>query len=207
MLPRCASSSDIIDAEVVEAGSGSAALVKVEKEIEAEIVLAQKTEDTSRLRNLGRLLVLLQSAEGIAKEVASVTPDAAKEASDAVRQAAAQSLSKFVGKDDYDMADVAEEMGNRFEKLGAASANRVAGLVERVRGEFAGSAQAAITSFTGKETYEVGDVSKEVARRAREAVMSFTGKEEYKFGDITKTAVKQLTGKDEYQFGDRKSVV
>ncbi|CAK0820482.1 unnamed protein product, partial [Prorocentrum cordatum] len=64
-------------------------------------------------------------------------------------------------------------------------------------------AEAAVAGFTGKETYEFGDISREVDRRAKDAVNSFTGKDRYEFGDITKealkrggSAIKDFTGKD-----------
>lgn len=83
---------------------------------------------------------------------------------------------------------------------------------------------------TGKESYEFGDLTKEVSKRVRDRVEEFTGKpyqfgdiskaveerrrawvsdflgedaaKNYEFGDITKKALAKLTGKDEYQFGD-----
>ena len=41
---------------------------------------------------------------------------------------------------------------------------------------------ARVTSYTGKETYQFGDV-------ASTALTSYTGKETYQFGDVTRTAV------------------
>lgn len=51
--------------------------------------------------------------------------------------------------------------------------------------------------YTGKESYQFGDLTKATIAR-------YTNKEEYQFGDITKTAIAKFTGKaeDEYQFGD-----
>ena len=54
---------------------------------------------------------------------------------------------------------------------------------------------------TGKE-YEFGDITRELEKRRQSWVKDFTGKKEYEFGDITKKAVQALTSKDEYEFGD-----
>ena len=58
-----------------------------------------------------------------------------------------------------------------------------------------------VSAFTGKE-YELGDISKELERRRQEWVKGYLGTDEYQFGDVTKKAVSDFTGKDEYEFGD-----
>lgn len=65
--------------------------------------------------------------------------------------------------------------------------------------------------LTGKDSYETGDLSKEVDRRVKNAVTKFCGKEEgtYEFGDLSKEVdkrvrdrVAEFTGKGECSFGD-----
>lgn len=65
--------------------------------------------------------------------------------------------------------------------------------------------------LTGKDSYETGDLSKEIDKRVKNAVTEFCGKEEgtYEFGDLSKEMnkrvqdrVAEFTGRDEYSFGD-----
>jgi hypothetical protein len=56
-----------------------------------------------------------------------------------------------------------------------------------------------VAEFCGKENYEFGDLSKELAKRTKEGVLSYTGRSDYKFGDLTRQALKNLSGKDDYQ--------
>ena len=65
--------------------------------------------------------------------------------------------------------------------------------------------------LTGKDSYETGDLSKEIDKRVKNAVTEFCGKEEgtYEFGDLTKEVnkrvkdrVAEFTGNEDYSFGD-----
>lgn len=200
-----------VDAEVVGAGDGDAALVRLEENIKLQIEKAQADGNPDRLRDLARLLVLAKTAEGI------VLKEGATDASSTVKSAVAESLASFVGKDDYDFNDVASEVKVRTvsaaTKLRSKAGSAVAALddvyLEDIANEMALASQAAVARFTGKESYEFGDISNEIDTRAKTAIASFTGKEDYQFGDITKealkrggSAVKDFIGKDEYQFGD-----
>ena len=69
--------------------------------------------------------------------------------------------------------------------------------------------KATVADFCGKETYEAGDLSREVGKRVTSRVKAFTGKGTYKFGDVSKEIekrrvawVKEVTGKENYEFGD-----
>ena len=53
--------------------------------------------------------------------------------------------------------------------------------------KFASSLTSSVSSYTGKEKYEFGDITKAT-------VSKFTGKEDYKFGDITKAAADKISG-------------
>jgi len=53
-------------------------------------------------------------------------------------------------------------------------------LGQRISGE--------ISAFTGKENYQVGDITKAIVGR-------YTGKEKYKFGDLTRATIARFTGK------------
>ena len=62
-----------------------------------------------------------------------------------------------------------------------------------------------VNEFTGNESYEFGDITKEVKNRRKAWGKDFFGDEaaeEYDFGDITEKAVYDFTGKDGYQFED-----
>ena len=62
-----------------------------------------------------------------------------------------------------------------------------------------------MAEFTGKESYQFGDISKEIETRRKAWVKDYLGDEaaeKYQFGDITKKALSQFTGKDDYEFGD-----
>ena len=64
--------------------------------------------------------------------------------------------------------------------------------------------KAKVEEFTGKP-YEFGDLSKEINNRRQAWIKDFLGEEaanNYQFGDLTKTALSSFTGKDDYQFGD-----
>ena len=68
------------------------------------------------------------------------------------------------------------------------------------------SAKKSVRDFTGKDSYEVGDLSQELDARVKASVAELRGKEEYELGDLTialdtiaKDEVKKLTGKDEYE--------
>jgi len=52
-----------------------------------------------------------------------------------------------------------------------------------------------VKAYTGKDSYEFGDVTTASVRK-------LTGNDDYQFGDLTKGAIKSVTGGDEYQFGD-----
>lgn len=189
-----------VEADVVSEGDGSVSLAKLEQALEAQIVAAKESNNPQRLKELGRLLVLAKTAEGIA------VTSGAKEVSSRVREAVASSLTSFVGKEDYDIQDVTNEIRSRVGKAVKALDDIY---FEDIAREMDLAAQAAVASFTGKEDYEFGDVTKEVQKRAKESVAKFTGKEKYEFGDITKEALKRggdavkgFTGKDEYKFGD-----
>lgn len=206
-----------LEAEVVE----SSALVDLQRDIEADIASAQEAKDTDRITRLARLMVLAKAGEGAA----------AWQATEGLRktidESIAATLRDFVGKDDYDLADVAAEVDRRVSEAvkaldnvyltpeAAASAppgsnpvilsDVMAPVVDQVKV----GAKEAVLAFTGKEEYEFGDITKEAARRAGKAIATVLGKEEYEFGDISRTAagkvkdaVKDLTGKEEYQFGD-----
>jgi len=198
--PLAVQRRSVQDAEVVGESEGKMALVKLEASLEAQIAAAKEGDNPNRLRDLGRLLVLAKTAEGIAAS------EMASDASSNMQQAVADSLADFVGKEDYEFGDVTKEVNSRC-KTAVAALDDI--YFEDIANEMNLAGQAAVTSFTGKEDYEFGDISKVVADKATNAVSVFTGKEDYKFGDITKAAlekggdaVKQFTGKDEYRFGD-----
>uniref|UniRef100_A0A7S3FFE6 Uncharacterized protein n=1 Tax=Haptolina ericina TaxID=156174 RepID=A0A7S3FFE6_9EUKA len=89
-----------------------------------------------------------------------------------------------------------QEVGLRLaERAAQGVADSVRDFTGKERYELGDLTTATVRKVTGNEEYELGDIT-------RGAVQSFTGQEEYKFGDITKTAVKSVTGKDEYKFGD-----
>ena len=52
---------------------------------------------------------------------------------------------------------------------------------------FATGLTSSVSSYTGKENYEFGDITKAT-------VSKFTGKEDYQFGDITKAAADRMSG-------------
>lgn len=193
--------AEVVDVQVAgEETEGSLALMKLEKALQAQIAEAKAGDNPDRLRDMARLLVLAKTAEGIAAS------EITKDASNALQQAVADSLSAFVGKKDYDFQDVTQEINNRFKKVSDKLENLY---LDDIAREMDLASQAAIASFTGKEEYQFGDITKEVGVRAKSAVADFTGKKEYQFGDITKAAmqkggdaIKQFTGKEEYQFGD-----
>ena len=54
-----------------------------------------------------------------------------------------------------------------------------------------------INNFTGKKTYQFGDISRAVDSRVKEEVCKLTGKAEYEFGDLT-TEIKRRIETGEY---------
>lgn len=136
-------------------------------------------------------------------------------------------VAKMRGKDAYESGDLVAAMGS-VAKL---AVQEVTGIAEYEAKEAKARVETALAAFTGKESYEFGDVSRELDRRVKERVSDFTGKpdytfgdisaeierrrkewvrdflgqdaaENYQFGDITKQAMRKLTGKSEYEFGD-----
>lgn len=211
--PAVARRAEAVEAEVVDGAGGEAedALVRLEADLRSQIQKAQADDNPDRLRDLARLLVLAKTAEGIALK------EGAMDASSAVKSAVAESLTSFVGKEDYDFNDVAAEVKTRTAdaatKARAKAGKAVAALddvyLEDIANEMALASQAAVARFTGKEEYKFGDISTEIDARAKTAISAFTGKDDYQFGDITKealkrggSAVKDFIGKEEYQFGD-----
>lgn len=71
------------------------------------------------------------------------------------------------------------------------------------------SAKKNVADFTGKDSYKIGDISKEMDARIKSTVADLRSKDEYELGDATlamqalaKEEVCKLSGKDEYEFGD-----
>ncbi|CAE7389399.1 RPL34 [Symbiodinium sp. CCMP2592] len=197
------------------------ALAKLEQDIEAKIEEADKAEDNSRKSELARLLVLTRTS------AAATAWQMTKELKTEVGTSVAAAISEFVGKEDYNIEDVAskveEKVTSAVKKLDnvylTADAAKAAPegsspiilsqVVKPVAGQIKEGAKEAALAFTGKEEYKFGDISKEAAARAKVAVASLLGKEEYQFGDVTKAAVNKamdkiadFTGKDGYKFGD-----
>ncbi|CAK8999117.1 unnamed protein product [Durusdinium trenchii] len=205
---------EIVDVE-------ASALVKLEEDIEAQIQKAEADQDQSRLTRLSRLLVLTRSS------AAATAWQTTKELKSKVASSMASAISEFVGKEDYDINDVAtkveESVSSAVTKLDnvylTAEAAKAApegttpiiltDVVRPVAGQMKEAGKEAVLAFTGKEEYKFGDISKEAAKRAKSAVANLLGKEEYKFGDVTKAAVNKtmdaigdFTGKKDYKFGD-----
>lgn len=199
----------------------SMALAKVEDDIEAKISEAKQQNDNKKVTELARLLVLAKASE------ATAAWQSTEELRDAVGQGIADTLADFVGKEDYDIQDVAgavdEKVGKAVSKLDnvyldeAAAASAPPGsnpvVLSKVMNPVVDSmkeeTKEAVAAFTGKEEYEFGDISKEADRRAKNAIATMLGKEEYEFGDLSKAAagkvmdaVTSFTGKEKYQFGD-----
>jgi len=74
-------------------------------------------------------------------------------------------------------------------------------------------AKAAIASYTNKEKYEFGDITKATVAKltaaagsrgqgSRSVLHRFIGKDEYKFGDLSRTVAAKLSGQESYKFGD-----
>eukprot|EP00929_Paragymnodinium_shiwhaense_P009091 TRINITY_DN113139_c0_g1_i1.p1 TRINITY_DN113139_c0_g1~~TRINITY_DN113139_c0_g1_i1.p1 ORF type:complete len:383 (+),score=60.40 TRINITY_DN113139_c0_g1_i1:96-1151(+) len=170
-----------------------------------EFVQQDKNPDTNYIRALARLLVLLKAAEQI------TVREATEEFSRVVRESFLGAISNAVdGKAPIDVDSVTKDFNARLQAL-ATTVN--SGEVAAVIRKMDASAKVAVTSFTGKEDYEFGDITREIDRRAKESVAAFTGKADYEFGDITKTilnrtgdattkATLDFTGKEEYEFGD-----
>eukprot|EP00913_Durusdinium_trenchii_P020777 g19517.t1 len=207
---------EIVDVE-------ASALVKLEEDIEAQIQKAEADQDGSRLTRLSRLLVLTRSSA--AATAWQTTKDRVAELKSKVASSMASAISEFVGKEDYDINDVAtkESVSSAVTKLDnvylTAEAAKAApegttpiiltDVVRPVAGQMKEAGKEAVLAFTGKEEYKFGDISKEAAKRAKSAVANLLGKEEYKFGDVTKAAVNKtmdaigdFTGKKDYKFGD-----
>lgn len=207
----------VVDAEVIR----SPALVRLEQDIETKIAVAREQSDSKKVTELARLLVLAKASEGAAAWQAT------KELRETVADTIALTLTEFVGKEDYDIKDVAavvdKKVGAAVSKLDnvyltkEAAANAPPGsnpvilseVMAPVVDEMKESAKESVLAFTGKDDYEFGDISKEADRRAKAAIAKMLGKEEYKFGDISKAAagkamdaVTNFTGKKDYKFGD-----
>eukprot|EP00930_Biecheleria_cincta_P001430 TRINITY_DN102574_c0_g1_i1.p1 TRINITY_DN102574_c0_g1~~TRINITY_DN102574_c0_g1_i1.p1 ORF type:complete len:287 (-),score=77.59 TRINITY_DN102574_c0_g1_i1:115-975(-) len=217
-MRRCAAEDPkVVDAEIIR----SPALARLEEDIETKMAVAREQSDSKRLTELARLLVLAKASEGAAAW--QVTAELRETVADTI----ATALSEFVGKEDYDIQDVAavvdKKVGAAVSKLdnvyltkeAAASAppgtNPVilSEVMAPVVDEMKESAKESVLAFTGKDDYEFGDISKEADRRAKAAIAKLLGKEEYKFGDISKAAaakamdaVTSFTGKKDYEFGD-----
>jgi len=206
---------EVVDVEV------ASDLVKLEEDLEVQIQLAEKEKDQSRLTRLSRLLVLTRTS------AAATAWQTTKELKSQVSTSVAAAIRDFVGKEDYDINDVAgkveerlssavEAMDNVYLNAEAAKAAPegttpiiLTDVVRPVVGQMKEGTKEAVLAFTGKEEYKFGDISKEAANRAKTAVANLLGKEEYKFGDVTKAAVNKameaitsFTGKEEYKFGD-----
>ena len=100
------------------------------------------------------------------------------------------------------------ELGVRaIQEVGARLAERAAqGVADGVR------------SYTGKDSYQFGDLTEEMVHRVTgqddyrfgdltrgaldKAGAALTGQDDYRFGSITEGAVKRVTGDDSYRFGD-----
>jgi len=87
-------------------------------------------------------------------------------------------------------AQLASELGERT----------VAEVVNRLQSKLYEGASSAVGSYTGKEKYELGDITKK-------AVADLTGKDvgQYQFGDITRTIAGKFFGGDEKDAGDDKT--
>jgi len=219
---------DVVDVEVV-------ALTKLEQDIEQRIAEAEKDEKPSRVRDLARLLVLTRTS------ATAAAWQATSELRETVGSTIADSLREFVGKEDYDINDVAakveskvtsavEGMDNVYLTSKSAEAAPegskpvvIQEIVGPVAGQIKEGTKEALVAFTGKEDYKFGDISIEAATRAqtaignlvesdeykelsdktkeamgkakdaaKEALASFTGKEDYKFGDVTKTVLRNV---------------
>jgi len=209
-----AKGDEIVDVEVV-------ALAKLEQDIEKQIQEAEEADKPNRVRDLARLLVLTRAS------AAAAAWQTTSELRDAVSSTVADSLSEFVGKDDYDINDVANEvetkltaavetLDNIYLTAEAAKAAPegstpivLSEVVGPVTGQIKEGTKEAVLAFTGKEDYKFGDISKEAAVRAQNAIGNLLGSEEYEFGDLTraamgkaKDAVTSFTGKEDYKFGD-----
>ncbi|CAJ1382641.1 unnamed protein product [Effrenium voratum] len=205
---------EVVDVEVSE-------LVKLEEDIEAQIQEAEKNEDQSKMTRLSRLLVLTRSS------AAATAWQTTKELKSKVGTSMAGAIREFVGKEDYDINDVATKVEERVSSAvtnlenvyltadAAKSAPEgttpiiLSDVVRPVAGQMKEAGKEAVLAFTGKEDYKFGDISKEAASRAKTAVANLLGQEEYKFGDVTKQAVNKamdavssFTGKEDYKFGD-----
>ncbi|CAE8606331.1 unnamed protein product [Polarella glacialis] len=203
----------------------SIALVKVEQDIEIKLAEAEKSNDTKRITELARLLVLAKASEGAAAWQSTA------ELRETVGNSIAKTLSEFVGKENYDINDVAKMVDTRLTtavsavenvyltREAAASAPPgsnpivLSDVMTPVVAGIAEGVNSGVTAFTGKEKYEFGDISMEADKRAKAAIALMLGKEEYQFGDISKAAaaktmdavassVTSFTGKEEYKFGD-----
>mmetsp|Transcript_6777 Transcript_6777/g.11916 ORF Transcript_6777/g.11916 Transcript_6777/m.11916 type:complete len:277 (+) Transcript_6777:75-905(+) len=205
---------DVVDVEVV-------ALTRLEQDIEKQIQEAEAAEKPDKVRDLARLLVLTRAS------AAAAAWQATTELRDAVSTSVADSLSEFVGKEDYDINDVASKVEAKLTKAvetldnvyltpeSAKSAPEgstpivLSEVVGPVTGQIKEGTKEAVLAFTGKEDYKFGDISKEAAIRAQNAIGNLLGNEEYQFGDLTKSAINKakdavtsFTGKEDYQFGD-----
>jgi len=209
----------VVDVEVV-------ALSKLEQDIEKRIAEAEKEEKPGRVRDLARLLVLTRTSATAAAWQATT------ELRETVSTSIADSLREFVGKEDYDINDVAAKVESKVASavegldnvyLTSASAEKapdgskpivIQEIVGPVAGQIKEGTKEALVAFTGKEDYKFGDISKEAATRAHAAISNLVESDEYKelsdktkeamskAKDAAKDALTNFTGKEDYKFGD-----
>eukprot|EP00434_Breviolum_minutum_P001968 symbB.v1.2.001743.t1/scaffold94.1/size335129/7 len=200
------------------------ALVKLEEDIEAQLKKAEEEKDQSRLTRLSRLLVLTRSS------AAATAWQTTKELRGQVSESMASAISEFVGKDDYDINDVATKVEERVtsavSKLDnvylTAEAAKAApegskpiiltDVVRPVAGQMKEAGKEAVLAFTGKEEFliwQMGCADRDEQMGKRLSFSLVNEKLEYKFGDISKEAAKRaksamanLLGQEEYKFGD-----
>jgi len=125
---------------------------------------------------------------------------------------------------DAEVVSAAPQDGQNGSTLTAAEVKEVGNLVEDdqwlglgmelaivLRSAVRESVKGTMKDFIGKDSYELGDLSKEADTRVKAAVAQLRGKSEYELGDlslamdqIAKDEVCKLVGKDagEYEFGD-----
>lgn len=195
--------------------------MRLEQDIEGKMQVASEANDAKRVTELARLLVLAKASEGAAAWQSTA------ELRETVASSIAATLTEFVSKNNYDIADVAavvdknvgaavSSLDNVYLTAEAAAfappgSNPIilSDVMTPVVAEMAEGAKEAVAGFTGKEKYEFGDISKEADKRAKQAIATLLGKDEYQFGDLSKAAaaramdaVTSITGKKDYQFGD-----
>eukprot|EP00435_Cladocopium_sp_Y103_P051138 s1163_g15.t1 len=147
-VPRGSSTPVARRAEPEVVDVEATALVKLEEDIEAQIQKAEEEKDQSRLTRLSRLLELKSQ----------------------VSESMASAISEFVGKDDYDINDVATKVEER-----------VTSAVSKLDNVYL-TADAAKNAPEGSKVIILTDVVRPVAGQmkeaGKEAVLAFTGKED-----------------------------